>query len=1334
MVEKIREVSSLKKFKPVIEIKGVQAQEKSELFDDYIITEEISNNFEKIFEEMTLSISERKRKQGYDINPSAIMRAFLLRGAYGTGKSYFLLTLSTILEEISNGNGEKVKEKFKDFDGIVYQVDKLMEEEKYFVVSINGVSETNVDFEDAIMKNFIEKSQSCFPEDDFVSMSSFENAIKSLEEGKENEDRWNLLSTQLGKMDIDYEQLISGLKKYKRSYLKTYQKLMEKAYGVPISIYNNKFDEFIKESVEYIKNKGYKKIIYIFDEFSTYLESLVEDGRINKNLDKIQELAEACHFSRQNDTVFIASIHKSISILLKSTILEKEKLDKVVGRFNEIPIDFSEGNELIKNTINVNKVNYLFMMNQYDEARHLDNITDGELEYYYPVHPITIKYLNMLSKLYAQENRTLFRFLSDVVDKKIRVEDIILDGKLNIVTMDYLYDYFIETAVQDNLSIISSANDALRFCKEEWQKKVIKSLIVSRIAVYEFQGGHDIKIGLSVENLSDYLLIDDKKILEDFLQGISSKTSVNIYYDKENDVYMFMENTTSKVNLEKEKREIAKTIIEYDEILNLLRTKGKNRDYYNIKVSIQPLVDVTSVKREFQSQVFNNSNIMKMLENKSNLSWSNDGNIVHLLPQYFEVASIDVSSIEKYMKNYGDNIAIAVPKKYDFNRETIIEYAVYKKMLIDEKYLKDEGIKQYLVNEKNKYEDLLIKKIDEYTDIRNFFFVFNSGTCEFDNYEDLFAYMLKKHYFKFPNIKTPIRSERRVTNQIIKTFVAPGEKVIAKSSNAEEDRLIKEVMYSLDLADIKEMPAGNVKAELKIPIKDNNAISHEIFEIVCSNEKNKIFNILENSPYGMPEFLIELYIACAVSLGKIYIYEGEKLLPISPEVVGNIKANEKLEIRKAKDDLDYDELKYAIAFWKVMSKPISSINYKKFNPEKGIKNKLEFMASIAGDNKVFIEKIKSNYNVLMRYGLELKLIQKLYSELEALNEVLEPEKYIKTMNELPSKVFENVDKMRALKMLEDCIEEFMNITDVGNMEKYLKILSSCKYINEKKFRFETNEQLMKQYKAINDLKESFLKDPLNFKKIDKLDKLVKDFFSMFNELYKENHKDLYTKISSEKSTLNTQTEVELVEALENFQFPDINTLKNIHKNIRDMSCTNDFTNGMDSELYNCICMGKDSSINDFGNKYQEFIDEVNESNKALLGAIGAYRKKFFDLDRKNILGKKSLREFIDDKDKNLLKTYMEFMGCLNDDPVRNREFIIKNSPSLSNVVREYRKYVKVTIKGQKAISFKELNEAVNSSLKFSGKARMNKEELLEIVKKTLDEKVGDNIIVIDSND
>ena len=331
---------------------------------------------------MTLCMSEDKRRQGEDINPSEVKRAFLLRGAYGTGKSYFLLTLSTILEEVSKGNGEKIKEKFKDFDGIVYQVDKLMAEGKYFVVSINGVSETNIDFEDSIMKNYIEKSQECFPEDDFVSMSAFENAVENLEKVKENQSKWNLVSIQLEEMNLDYEQIISGLKKYKRESLKEYQRLMEEAYGIKINTYYNEFNVFIKESSDYIKGKGYKGIVYVFDEFSAYLESLMEDGRINKNLGKIQELAEACRFSNQNNTTFIASIHKSLSILLKSTILEEEKLHKVVGRFEEISIDFSAGKELIKNTINIDKVQYQLMRNEYDEVNYLDDITDGMLEYF----------------------------------------------------------------------------------------------------------------------------------------------------------------------------------------------------------------------------------------------------------------------------------------------------------------------------------------------------------------------------------------------------------------------------------------------------------------------------------------------------------------------------------------------------------------------------------------------------------------------------------------------------------------------------------------------------------------------------------------------------------------------------------------------------------------------------------------------------------------------------------------------------------------------------------------------------------------------------------------
>ena len=322
------------------------------------------------------------------------------------------------------------------------------------------------------------------------------------------------------KMGIDYEQLISGLRKYKRKSFEQYKHILKNAFGYNIDTYGENFENFIRESYEYIKNKGYKGIVYIFDEFSAYLTALIEDGRINMNLPKIQQFAESCYLSRGMNMFFIASIHKSLSILLKSVVLEKEELDKIVGRFNnEITLDFSKGSELIKDTLKIDRTNYQIMKNQYNEVKELEELTDGLLKYYYPLHPVTIDYLNKLSKLYAQENRTLFRFLSDVVDPIIKKENIIVDGHLNIITMDVLYDYFVTDANEMGLSLVESANDIFKICNEKWQIKVIKALVVSRMSVYEFKLDSTVKIGLSADDIFKYLLIKDTKTIDNFYKN-----------------------------------------------------------------------------------------------------------------------------------------------------------------------------------------------------------------------------------------------------------------------------------------------------------------------------------------------------------------------------------------------------------------------------------------------------------------------------------------------------------------------------------------------------------------------------------------------------------------------------------------------------------------------------------------------------------------------------------------------------------------------------------------------------------------------------------------------
>ena len=237
---------------------------------------------------------------------------------------------------------------------------------------------------------------------------------------------------------------------------------------------------------------------------------------------------------------------------------------------------------------------------------------------------------------------------------------------------------------------------------------------------------------------------------------------------------------------------------------------------------------------------------------------------------------IDIRLIRECMIKYDNNVVVLVPKKYDFNRKNIVEYASYKKLLTkgNEIYNNDEKSRQFIIRQKSKYEEILIDNINEYTNPKNFYFIFNDATLEFDNYDELISYMLKKHYYKFPNIKSPISSERGLTNKIINTFVIPKEKTIPSNSNAEENRHIKDTMKAIGLAEIKEMALGNIKAELRLPTEDIDSKSTEIFNIVCNNDKDDIFNILGKAPYGLPDFLIELYIGCAYSLEKIYVYEG----------------------------------------------------------------------------------------------------------------------------------------------------------------------------------------------------------------------------------------------------------------------------------------------------------------------------------------------------------------------------------------------------------------------------------------------------------------------------
>ena len=120
---------------------------------------------------------------------------------------------------------------------------------------------------------------------------------------------------------------------------------------------------------------------------------------------------------------------------------------------------------------------------------------------------------------------------------------------------------------------------------------------------------------------------------------------------------------------------------------------------------------------------------------------------------------------------------------------------------------------------------------------------------------------------------------------------------------------------------------------------------------------------------------------------------------------------------------------------------------------------------------------------------------------------------------------------------------------ISNFTKYLNTLSSCEYIDENKYRFNNNEEIMNKYEEISKLRNELLQSPLKFNEIDRLNDLTKKLIDLFNSIYKKKHDELYNNIVKRKVLMNEKDEVDLIEALEKFKFKNILTLKDVNNEL-----------------------------------------------------------------------------------------------------------------------------------------------------------------------------------------
>lgn len=573
-------------------------------------------------------------------------QATLLVGPYGKGKSHLLLVLLAVLSmERTDKNSEIIKKlinKIKDVDEIGYLVadnlKKIWKKEKFLPILI---TDTTGDLNQAFLLGLNE----ALKRDrltELIPDTYYSIAQDKLLDWKINyKDTFEKFETKIAEHGMNIQQFQSNLKRFSKETLNIFKKIYPEVTAGsdfnPMTV--SEVLPLYKSTCEKLKEEyGYSGIYIVFDEFSKFIES--QDGiATGANMKLVQDICELATDSHGAQLFFTMVAHKSIKEYGK--YLSQDIINSFTGIEGRIIekyfITSSKNNyELIKNAIIkssgfLNKIpnsNKYFGSGVCDKYYQLPafrsnfNRTEFEktiLKGCYPLNPMGAYILLNISEKVAQNERTLFTFVSN--DEPHSMARYVAEHKESddwVIGVDLIYDYF-STLFKKEVSneyihnLWLSAEYALERCITEDQKKIIKTLAV-----------------ILIVNKEDELPASDKNLnlcvaLDDGPQAINELVQLEFIYQKSSTGnYMFKTKAGSELKKEiKRQRSLKGDNVNYAKAL--IDVTGK---YYVIPRKYNTIFSMT---RYFTNQFMDINDFLDINSSDILLSdCSGDGKVITL--------------------------------------------------------------------------------------------------------------------------------------------------------------------------------------------------------------------------------------------------------------------------------------------------------------------------------------------------------------------------------------------------------------------------------------------------------------------------------------------------------------------------------------------------------------------------------------------------------------------------------------------------------------------------------------------------------------------------------
>ena len=388
---------------------------------------------------------------------SSTDRARVLIGAYGKGKSHIILMILSMLMKKDLSLFEKLLPKLEANKRLYQCVLNYYESnQKLLPVIING-SNTS------LPQAFLLALQRTLAENELLDImpeTNYKAAVAVIQRWKSD---FPATYAQLERaIDEPIRKFIEDLEDYSITAYEKFERIYPTLTAGSVFSPFLGFDvvELYESAVRGLRSKGYSGIYVVYDEFSKFLEANISEASVS-DTKMLQDFAEKCNRSGEYQMHLMLISHKEISNYIDT--LPKQKVDGWRGvseRFKHIHLNnnFAQTYEIIASVIQKDATLWAEFCqqhkNEFDSVKHryanhaiFIDATKKDVKRIlytcYPLHPVSTFILPRLSERVAQNERTLFTFLSATGTSTLPQFLVDYDDKyFDVITPDKIYDYF----------------------------------------------------------------------------------------------------------------------------------------------------------------------------------------------------------------------------------------------------------------------------------------------------------------------------------------------------------------------------------------------------------------------------------------------------------------------------------------------------------------------------------------------------------------------------------------------------------------------------------------------------------------------------------------------------------------------------------------------------------------------------------------------------------------------------------------------------------------------------------------------------------------------------